>query len=209
MTASAVDGRLPERLDTSRLRLRAPVPADASMVNEAVLDSFDDLNAWMEWAAQRPSLADSRAFCEQAVRDRSAGRACPLLMLDAGDGRMLGATGFARVDWQVPAFEVGYWCRSRCTGRGYATEAAGALTRFAFETLGARRVELRIDARNDRSVAVAERLGFALEGTLRHDVRDHHGVLRDTRIYALIDPGRLVEAMAGAPPVRPPGTQPR
>ena len=208
MSAGAVDGRLPERLDTPRLLLRAPVRADAAMVNEAVLDSFEDLHAWMVWAAVRPSVADSRAFCEQAGRDRAAGSACPLLML-AADGRMVGATGFARVDWQVPAFEVGYWCRSGCTGQGYATEAAGVLTRFAFESLGARRVELRIDARNVRSVAVAERLGFELEGTLRRNVRDHHGVLRDTRIYALIDPHELIRRMAAGGPRRSAGPQPR
>ena len=69
-----------------------------------------------------------------------------------------------------------------------------------FVTLGARRVELRIDARNHPSIAVAERLGFELEGILRRDVRDHHGVLRDTRVYALIDPAGLVDPTAAAQP---------
>lgn len=199
-SGGAGPGRLPARLDTPRLVLRAPVPLDAAMVNEAVLDSFEALNAWMVWAAERPSLADSRAFCREAVRSRAAGTAGPMLMLDAADGTMVGATGYPRVDWRVPAFEVGYWCRTGRTGRGYASEAAWALTRAAFDALGARRVELRIDARNHPSIAVAERLGFELEGILRRDVRDHHGVLRDTRVYALIDPAGLVDPTAAAQP---------
>ena len=39
---------------------------------------------------------------------------------------------------------------------------------------------------NDRSARVAERAGFALEGVLRSEKRDHYNSLRDTRIYAKI-----------------------
>jgi RimJ/RimL family protein N-acetyltransferase len=62
-----------------------------------------------------------------------------------------------------------------------------------FEELSGVRLELRCDARNDRSRHVAERLGFALEGRLRNEARDPSGQLRDTLVYALIpeDYGRL------------------
>jgi RimJ/RimL family protein N-acetyltransferase len=59
------------------------------------------------------------------------------------------------------------------------------LVRFAFETLGANRVFLRCDARNVRSAAVAQRLGFVHEATHRNEARDHRGSLRDTMIFAL------------------------
>ena len=91
-----------------------------------------------------------------------------------------------RFDWTVPKFEIGYWCRSDLTGRGLVTEATWALARHAFESLGARRVELKMDDRNRRSWAVAERLGFRLEATLRHDVRVPDGTLRDTRVYGAV-----------------------
>jgi RimJ/RimL family protein N-acetyltransferase len=61
------------------------------------------------------------------------------------------------------------------------------LTEFTFETLGARRIEIRCDSRNDRSAAVARRAGYDLEARLHHDDRHHlTGELRDTLIFALV-----------------------
>lgn len=54
-------------------------------------------------------------------------------------------------------------------------------------------MEIHTDDRNVRSYAVAERLGFTLEGVLRRHARDHHGAPRDTRIYALLDLADLRE----------------
>jgi RimJ/RimL family protein N-acetyltransferase len=84
----------------------------------------------------------------------------------------------------VRKFEIGYWVRTGFEGRGYVTEAAAALERLAFEQLAARRVEIRMNDRNERSWRVAERLGFALEGIQRRDSLDPSGAPRDTRVYA-------------------------
>jgi RimJ/RimL family protein N-acetyltransferase len=92
------------------------------------------------------------------------------------------------MDWSVPRFEIGYWVRRCFVGQGYITEAVRGVTRFAFETLGARRVEIRCDARNERSRRVAERSGFELEATLRNHAVAVDGELRDTLIYARLEP---------------------
>jgi RimJ/RimL family protein N-acetyltransferase len=59
-----------------------------------------------------------------------------------------------------------------------------ALVRYAFEHLKAVRVALVTDAQNQRSRAVAQRCGFALEGILRQERRASDGTLRDTCVYA-------------------------
>jgi RimJ/RimL family protein N-acetyltransferase len=191
---------LPGSLASKRLLLRPPGPADAVAINEGVRESFDALHRWMEWAVSPPSLEQTRAFCDDAARQRAAGTSCTMLIVDASGGELVGASGYARIDWKVPAFEIGYWCRTPLCGRGYVTEAVEVLTRHAFELLGARRVEIRMDDRNVRSAAVAERLGFELEGVLRHHVRDHLGNLRDTRVYSLVDVGRLAPPRVGQAP---------
>ena len=48
------------------------------------------------------------------------------------------------------------------------TEALNALTQYAFETLKAKRVEIRIDTENLKSRKVAERCGYELEATLEN-----------------------------------------
>ena len=56
---------------------------------------------------------------------------------------------------------------------------------FAFAALGARRVEIRCDARNLVSARVAERAGFHLEGELHNNKVGTDGRPTDTQIYAM------------------------
>jgi RimJ/RimL family protein N-acetyltransferase len=61
-----------------------------------------------------------------------------------------------------------------------------ALTRIAFDDLGAQRVEVRMDAHNTASRRVAERNGYSFEGVLRSDSQTPQGTPRDTRIYSRV-----------------------
>ncbi len=109
-----------------------------------------------------------------------------LMLIRKSDGRWIGGSGLHRIDWDVPRFEIGYWVRASEEGKGYITEAVHAISAFAFEPLRAERVEIRCDALNTRSAAVARRCGYTLEATLRHDCRTPDGDLRDTLIFAML-----------------------
>jgi RimJ/RimL family protein N-acetyltransferase len=63
--------------------------------------------------------------------------------------------------------EVGYVLNPAFGGHGYATEAVQTLLGLAFDGLGLHRVIARIDARNDASARLAERLGMRQEAHLR------------------------------------------
>lgn len=180
---------VPERIDTDRLVIRLPRGADAPALNAAVCESLDDLRVYMPWAQTAPSLAQSEADCRR-MQGRYLLREDLAMFVferraDGSEGEFIGGTGLHRIDWTVRRFELGYWCRSRRQGSGFITEAARALSVFAFETLLARRVEVRMDDTNTRSWKVAERAGFKLEGTLRSDALNPLGEPRDTRVYAL------------------------
>ncbi|MGH2387106.1 MAG: GNAT family N-acetyltransferase, partial [Chloroflexota bacterium] len=88
--------------------------------------------------------------------------------------------------WAIPAFEAAYWVRHSEQGNGYVTEGLRLLTNYAFESMGAQRIELGIDAKNARSVAVAQRNGFVLEGRLRHTAIEDDGELVDNLIFSLV-----------------------
>ena len=178
---------LPDEITTQRLVLRPPRPGDGPRMNEAILESIEALGRWMAWATPTPTPEQTESWCRKSAADFLARRVLPMLLFLRDDMTFVGSSGMHSVDWAVPKVEIGYWVRRRFEGQGYVTEAVGALTRFAFETLGAQRVEIRADDRNDRSGRVAERLGFRLEGVLRNESRDAYG-LRDTRVYALTQP---------------------
>jgi len=63
--------------------------------------------------------------------------------------------------------ELGYWLGPSAWGKGYATEAARALTEHAFATTPLQRIEARVFAWNPASRRVLEKAGFALEGVKR------------------------------------------
>lgn len=90
-----------------------------------------------------------------------------------GSKTYIGGGGLHRINWDVPKFEIGYWVRSSYGRQGFITEAVNGITHFAFNTLGARRVEIRCDSLNGRSAAVARRAGYELEAMLRHHDRHH------------------------------------
>jgi RimJ/RimL family protein N-acetyltransferase len=97
----------------------------------------------------------------------------------------VGNCSLFQLDWAIPRGEIAYWCATNKVGHGYITEAVLALTEFAW-SLGLVRVEIRCDAKNLRSRAVAERAGFALEGVLKNESRTPQGALRDTCVFAQV-----------------------
>ncbi|WJY27147.1 GNAT family N-acetyltransferase [Sporosarcina trichiuri] len=175
----------PDRFESDRLLIRMPHVEDVSDVNNAVLQSFSSLKEWMDWAQHTPSLAETEKVTRQAVADFITKKDLRFHLFDKETGEFAGSSGLHRIDWSVPKFEVGYWLAEGFTGKGLMTEAAGRITQFAFEELGAKRVEIRCDEQNKKSRAIAERLGFELEAILKNDARAADGTdLRNTVIYA-------------------------
>ena len=186
--------RYPEQLATERLILRPPSPDDAPGVLDAVTASYAELHRWMDWAKAPYGIDEARAFCAAARTAFEDGEEFATLMTLPGHGRIIGSAGLVARDMAVPSFEIGYWIHTAHAGQGYVTEAARALARLAFEGLGSRRIEIRMDENNRRSCAVAERLGFEWEATLKAHRRDNLGQLVATRLYAMFDGSQLATA---------------
>lgn len=177
---------IPDSFESERLVLRAPRPGDGATLNAAVIESLPELRPWMSWAMQMPTLADSEEYVRRAAVKYAAREALPLLIWHKATGALIGGSGMHGIDWEVPSVEIGYWVRTSQAGQGYITEAVNAITHFAFEVIGAHRVEIRCNEGNVRSAAVARRAGFELEGILRNEARDHILELRNTMVFARV-----------------------
>lgn len=174
----------PSSFETERLTIRCPLPGDGPEVNAAISESIDDLKPWMPWAQSTPSVEDTEANIRQAHCEFLARRDLRLNLYLKGTGAFVGGSGLHRINWDVPRFEIGYWCRRSFMKQGYITEAVGGITRFAFDVLGAERIEIRCDSKNENSRRVAERSGYILEAELKCDSRDPAGELRNTLVFA-------------------------
>ncbi len=177
---------IPDQLETQRMILRVPRAGDGHPIFVSVRESLVELKIWMPWASDSYSLNDSEEWCRKAAGNFLTREQIQFAMLAREEGRHLGNIGIFKFNWEIPSCEIGYWLRTRECGKGLMSEALNAVAKLAFETLKARRVQLLIDDQNVRSIRVAERGGFALEGTLRSDYRYPDGRLRDTRVYAKI-----------------------
>ena len=176
----------PERFETERLLIRSPMPGDGPGLHSAVRESLDELLPWMPWTKEHGTVDDSEAGARRA-RVRFLERTELRMHLFLREtGTLVGSSGLHRIDWSVPKFEIGYWCRTPFAGRGYTTEAVRGISAFAFDTLDAKRVEIRCDPLNRPSARVAERAGFRLEGELRSEAVGTDGTPRNTLVFSMI-----------------------
>ena len=121
-------------------------------------------------------------WLEAYEKAREAGTREGFAILDAETGGFLGLAAAVHLDEDAGEAELGYILAPEARGRGAATEALQQLTAWAFDK-GLVRLELRIDADNERSVRVAERCGYSREGLLR-SVHFKAGRRADLLIYS-------------------------
>lgn len=161
---------------TSRLVLRRTRPEDA----EAMWSYYGDADV----AAYLLGEPWTRRYTEHIVRERTSEPDKLGLMIEL-DGEVVGDVVLML---QAPSYsvaEIGWVMHPAAAGRGIATEAATALLDLAFGHYGVHRVYAQLDARNDRSAALCERLGMRREA---HRLRDFwsKGEWTDSLEYAVL-----------------------
>ncbi|MDX6374522.1 MAG: [ribosomal protein S5]-alanine N-acetyltransferase [Nocardioidaceae bacterium] len=169
-------------LHTARLRLRPFASADAGALyalhSNAYVLRYWDAPPWSE-----PERAERFiTACQQMAEDGTGAR----LAIDlASDASFLGWCSLTRWNADYRSAALGYCLGDAAWGHGYATEAAGSVLQWAFETLDLNRVQAETDTRNAASARVLEKLGFVREGTLREDCVVN-GEVSDSWVYGLL-----------------------
>ena len=164
--------------------LRRLTPDDAEELHALVERNRAHLARWMPWAAEQTLEGTTRFIrtAEQRQAENNGLEAAILL-----EGRIVGAAGFPGVDWVARATSIGYWLDEEHQGRGLMTLAVRAMIDHAFGEWRLHRVEIQTAVDNQRSRAVAERLGFTQEGVLREAelIGDRY---HDLVVYGLLAP---------------------
>lgn len=173
------------RIETDRLVVRCYQPGDAALLKMAIDASLDALRPWMPWAHAEPEPLATKVERLREFRGRfDLGQDFTYGVFDRGETELVGGTGL-HTRLGPGAREIGYWVHAAYTGQGLATEIAGALTRIGFEVERLHRIEIHCAPDNVRSMAVARKLGYVHEATLRERVPRPDGTLRDTMIWTL------------------------
>lgn len=154
---------------------------------------------WMAWADGDYGLPQADEFIANCLADYAA-PVEPENVVEYAievDGRPVGAMGVPRSSVAQQEYEIGYWLSAPLTGRGIVTRCAQALTDYLFAERHAHRVQIAAFGGNTASRAVAERLGFTLEGVFR-EARLHRARWHDLAWYAITeDEWRRLRVSAG------------
>lgn len=161
--------------------LRSLESGDADVVFDAVDANRERLRRWFPWVDLTLSPADTREFIEHSRASETDVEAVGIWV----DGVFAGNMGM-RVDPLNNSAEIGYWLAEAFEGRGLVTKGCRALIEHGLRELGLHRIEIRAAPDNVRSRAVAERLGFTLEATLREAGRAAGGY-HDLVVYGLLE----------------------
>jgi ribosomal-protein-serine acetyltransferase len=157
------------------IEVREWAPGDAVEAFAEIDQNRDRLRDWLPWVDTTRSADDVRAFIERCAASEGKQRSFGIYV----DGVLAGNIGLGLNDDN--AGEVGYWITEAFQGRGLVTSAARALIAYGFGERGLRRIQLTAAVENERSRAVAERLGMKQEGVLRKA-----GRIRDDRYLDLV-----------------------
>lgn len=144
---------------TERLTLRRTVPADAPAMARAWADP--DFARYLLLREQNPAEVAFATLQRSKPPEGEPHRMLGLVMEHEGDA--VGDIVLFLEGAGLTMAEIGWTMHPRAAGQGLATEAARAVLALAFEHYGVRRVVANLDAANERSAAMAERLGMRRE----------------------------------------------
>ena len=163
-------------------------PLRLSHANDLLMAGGDDAT-WRYMA--RPALRsveDAESMIRQALIETDAGREVAFAIVATASSRAVGSTRFLDVQRSHSALESGWtWIGAPWQRTAINTECKLLLLGHAFDTLGANRVTLKTDARNERSQRAIERIGAVREGVLRRHRVCWDGFVRDTVYYGIVE----------------------
>ena len=136
---------------------------------------FSSLQDCQQWIAEAQQLAKQGAHISFVIRRET-------------DNQILGSSRYLNIRSRDKSVEIGYTWLGKAAQRTYVNTAAKwLLLSHAFEDLGAIRVELKTDARNQRSQTAIARIGAKQEGVFRKHMIVQDGYIRDSIYFSVID----------------------
>lgn len=150
--------------------------------------SSHDPAIW-QWLLIRPFevLADAEGWVDDALAMQTSGDEIPWATIRRSDGAIVGTTRFLEIRRAHCTLEIGHtWITADARRTAVNTEAKLLQLRHAFEDLGAVRVQLKTDERNEPSRRAIARIGGVFEGILRKYQTRYDGYVRNTALFSLV-----------------------
>jgi ribosomal-protein-serine acetyltransferase len=141
------------------------------------------LRQWLPWVDYMNTVGDFENFIAMSEKREAAGTDIGAMILY--NGVAAGRIGMYDIHAQNKIGAIGYWLGEAFTGKGITTKACRAFIQHCFTQLDVNRIEIKCGTGNDKSLAIAERLGFKKEGVLRQ-AELLYGNFIDLYLYSML-----------------------
>jgi [ribosomal protein S5]-alanine N-acetyltransferase len=188
--------KAPAGIETTRLSLLQPQAADAASIFERYA-SDPDVTKFLGWP-RHESVADTQAFLRFSAVEWERWPAGLYLIRSRSDRRLLGGTGFGFEGPQQAG--TGYVLATDAWGKGYATEALGAVIDVA-RRIGVARLYALCHPQHRASWRVLEKCGFVRDVSWTKQVEFPNlapGVQQDVLCYAAVFDAEALRRLTAA-----------
>jgi N-acetyltransferase len=170
-------------LERNAIRLEPLALAHEAGLREAARDG----ELWNLRVTSVPEPEKTRAYIEQALKQRDEGSRFAFVVIDSSTNAVIGCTSYHDIVEAAQRVEIGYtWYRKSVQRSHVNTTCKLMLMQHAFETLQCAVVGWRTDIHNFASQRAIEKLGAKRDGVIRHHAPRRDGSVRDTVIYSML-----------------------
>jgi len=165
-------------------------PVDVDLDGPVLFEALNDERVWRHLPAHPRDAAEFTDALAASMRSTDRFPWVVRLVRPLGSlpaGAVVGTSSYLDISVAAARLEIGWTAYSQAVWAGPVNpEAKLLLLSYAFDALGAGRVQLKTDVRNTRSQQAIARLGARYEGTLRRYQPRADGTMRDTVLFSII-----------------------
>ena len=158
-------------------------PGHTTELFAVVEKNRDHLREWLPWLDHSKEENDTREFIKTTMKQHADDMGFQAAMVF--ESKIVGVVGYHPLDRMNRSGGIGYWLAKEHEGNGLMTKASLKIIELGFGMLELEKVTITCAPENRKSRAIAERLGFKLDGVLRQNewLYDH---FVDSAVYSLL-----------------------
>lgn len=171
-------------LEDERVLLR---PLKESDIEFLLPFAINEPDTWKFSLISAKGEEGMKSYISKTLIAKAEGKEYPFIVFDKQTNKYAGSTRFYDIQPDFQTLQLGYtWYGEKFRGTGLNKHCKFLLLQFAFENLGAERLEFRADARNDKSITAMKSIGCKPEGILRNHLPMPEGGRRDSIILSIL-----------------------
>jgi N-acetyltransferase len=150
---------------------------------DGLFEASNHSEIWKYRPSKVSKLEDLENMMKKSMKLREQGLEYPFVIFDKDKNEIVGNTCYLNISERDRKLEIGgTWLHPKVWRTRVNTECKYLLLKYGFEEMNLVRVQLRTDARNERSNRAIQRIGAQLEGALRQE-----RYIRDSNVYSILD----------------------